>query len=113
MISVIMPVYNGEKFVAQALQSVQAQTVSDWELVAVNDGSQDGTQGILEGFARGDGRIRLLSQPNGGVSAARNTAMAAARGTEARLATLESLNKQGLLTPEEYEAKRAEILGEL
>ncbi len=39
--------------------------------------------------------------------------MAAARGTEARLATLESLNKQGLLTPEEYEAKRAEILGEL
>ena len=80
MISVIMPVYNGEKFVAQALQSVQAQTVSDWELVAVNDGSQDGTQGILEGFARGDGRIRLLSQPNGGVSVARNAAMAAARG---------------------------------
>ena len=80
MISVILPVYNGEAFVAQAIQSVQRQSVSDWELVAVNDGSQDGTLAILERFAARDGRIRVLSQPNGGVSAARNAAMAAARG---------------------------------
>lgn len=81
MISVILPVYNGEAFVARAIQSVQQQTAADWELVAVDDGSQDGTLVILEQFAAQDKRIRVLSQPNGGVSAARNSAMAAAQGT--------------------------------
>lgn len=81
MISVIIPVYNGEAFIAQALESLQKQTLSEWEAVVVNDGSVDGTQEILEHFAAKDSRVRILSQPNGGVSAARNAAMAAARGT--------------------------------
>lgn len=80
MISVILPVYNGEAFVGQAIQSVLDQTSPRWEMVIVNDGSRDGTQGVLEQFAARDSRIRILQQENAGVSAARNAAMAAARG---------------------------------
>ena len=80
MISVVMPVYNGEAFVARAVQSVLDQTSPRWEIVAVDDGSRDGTRAILERFAARDPRIRVLHQENAGVSAARNAAMAAARG---------------------------------
>lgn len=79
MISIIMPVYNGERFVADAIGSIMAQTVRDWELIVVNDGSTDGTQAVLERFA-GDPRIRLLRKENGGVSSARNAGIAAATG---------------------------------
>ena len=79
MFSVIIPVYNGEKFVADAIQSVLAQTVKDWELIVVNDGSRDGTQAVLGRFSD-DPRIHILQQANGGVSAARNAGIAAARG---------------------------------
>lgn len=80
MISVVMPVYNGEAFVARAVQSVLDQTSPRWEIVAVDDGSRDGTRAILEQFAARDPRIRVLHQENAGVSATRNAAMAAARG---------------------------------
>ena len=81
MISVVMPVYNGEAFVARAVQSVLDQTSPRWEIVAVDDGSRDGTRAILEQFAARDPRIRVVHQENAGVSAARNAAMAAARGS--------------------------------
>ena len=58
-ISVIIPVYNGGRFVAAAIDSVRAQTCDGWELVVVNDGSTDGTAAVLAGYA-GDGRIRVL-----------------------------------------------------
>ena len=79
MISIIMPVYNGERFVADAIGSILMQTIADWELIVVNDGSTDGTQAVLECFA-GDPRIRLLRKENGGVSSARNAGIAAATG---------------------------------
>lgn len=77
-ISVIMPVYNGEKYIAEAIASVRAQTLEDWELIVVNDGSTDQTVGIVEAF--GDARIRLFSQSNAGEAAARNTGLAVANG---------------------------------
>ena len=80
MISAIIPVYNGEKFILSAVECVLRQSYTDWELIIVNDGSTDGTAQLLAGLGD-DPRIRVIHQPNGGVSAARNTAVAAARGS--------------------------------
>lgn len=79
MFSVIMPVYNGEKFIETAIESVIAQTLSDWELIIVDDGSKDGTQNMLEKYSK-NGKIHIITQSNQGVSAARNHGMLAAKG---------------------------------
>ncbi len=77
-ISIIMPCYNVTAHLPVSVGSVLAQTFGDWELVAVDDGSSDGTLAWLQ--AQADKRIRPLTQPNQGVSAARNAGLAAARG---------------------------------
>lgn len=79
-ISVIIPVYNVEKFLPQALDSLLSQTFSDFEAVCVDDGSFDKSAEILAAYAGKDSRLRVISQKNQGVSAARNTALDAARG---------------------------------
>jgi teichuronic acid biosynthesis glycosyltransferase TuaG len=79
LVSVIMPVYNGERYVAQAIQSVLSQTYQQFELLVVNDGSTDGTEQIVKQFT--DPRIRYFVQKNAGVSAARNLALANKKGT--------------------------------
>ena len=66
-ISVIVPVYNGEKYLLECLQSIQKQTFSDWECICVDDGSKDESLSILQGIAQKDARFRVISQPNGGV----------------------------------------------
>ena len=71
-ISIVIPAFNAETYLRQTLDSVRAQTVADWELCIVNDGSADGTAEIAGQYAAGDPRICLVSQPNAGVSAARN-----------------------------------------
>ena len=71
-VSVIIPVYNSEKYLAQTLASVQAQTCGAWELIAIDDGSKDSSARIVRDFAGRDTRIRLVQQSNGGVAAARN-----------------------------------------
>jgi glycosyltransferase involved in cell wall biosynthesis len=71
-ISIIVPAYNAEKYLAITLDSVLAQTFSCWELLIVNDGSADSTTAIAGRYAQSDPRIRLISQPNSGVSTARN-----------------------------------------
>jgi glycosyltransferase involved in cell wall biosynthesis len=78
LVSVILPVYNGEKYIAQAIQSVLKQTYQQIELLIVNDGSTDGTERIVKQFA--DPLIRYFTQKNAGVSAARNTALAHMKG---------------------------------
>ena len=77
-ISVIMPAYNVGPFIGVALHSVLVQSLPDWELLVVDDGSTDGTADIVAAFP--DPRIRLIRQENAGVSAARGRAMAAACG---------------------------------
>ncbi len=79
-VSVLLPVHDAAGTVARAVASIQRQTRADWELVAVDDGSTDGSRGILEGAARADRRIRVIPQPHGGIVEALNTAVAAARG---------------------------------
>jgi hypothetical protein len=76
-----MPVYNSEAFLSEALVSIQQQTFVDWELVAVDDGSQDTSGSVLETFAAADRRIRILAnKTNTGVSAALNRGWREARG---------------------------------
>src|SRR5262245_46360619 len=79
LISVIMAVYNHEAFLRPAVESVLAQTFSDWELILINNGSTDGSPAIVDEFARRDSRIRPSHQSNLGSAAARNRGNALAR----------------------------------
>jgi glycosyltransferase involved in cell wall biosynthesis len=76
--SVIMPLYNHETYVKQAIESVLAQTFHDWELIVCDDGSTDGSFEIVAEFK--DPRINLLSKPNGGCASALNACITRARG---------------------------------
>ncbi len=78
LVSVILPSYNGELFIRRAIRSVLSQDHHDLELLVVNDGSTDSTPAIVQEWT--DPRIRLIHRSNGGVAAARNTGVAAARG---------------------------------
>lgn len=79
-ISVIIPVYNVEKYLAECLTSVVNQTFKDIEIICVNDGSTDNSPKILEEFAQKDSRIKIINQENQGLSAARNTGLDVATG---------------------------------
>ena len=79
-ISVIVPVYNVEKFLPQCLDSILAQTLTDLEIICVNDGSPDNSLKILEEYAKKDKRIVIINQKNAGLSSARNTGIKAATG---------------------------------
>ena len=82
LISVVMPVYNGASTLGRALRSVASQTFRDWEVVAVDDGSNDGSADILRRWAAEDRRIRVFRLDNNrGVSAARNFAIQNVRGS--------------------------------
>jgi len=80
LLSVLMPVRNGAATLAEALDSLAAQTIPQWEMVAVDDGSSDGTWDILSAAAQGDPRIRVFRQQHLGVSAALQHACREARG---------------------------------
>lgn len=76
LVSVIMPAYNAEKYIAEAIQSVISQTYTNWELFVLDDCSTDGTAEIAEGFANADSRIHLLQNPqNMGVARTRNLSL--------------------------------------
>ncbi|MDE6703642.1 MAG: glycosyltransferase [Muribaculaceae bacterium] len=79
-ISIITPVYNAEKYLRQAIESVMAQTFQDWELILVDDGSTDKSNEICREYAIKDRRIRIIEKANGGVSCARNTALDVSEG---------------------------------
>ena len=78
-ISVVMPAYNEAALLPAALDSVQRQSLADFECIIVDDGSTDATPQILAGYAARDPRFRVVTQPNGGISRALNAGLAAAR----------------------------------
>jgi len=80
LISIVIPAYNAAAFIAKTLDTILAQTYQNFEVVIINDGSKDNTLEIIEAYAEKDSRIRVFSQENGGVSAARNTALTKIRG---------------------------------
>jgi glycosyltransferase involved in cell wall biosynthesis len=78
MVSVVMPAYNAARYIEEAVRSVLSQGWSNLEVVVVNDGSKDGTAAVVRAIA--DPRVRVIDQPNGGVSSARNAGIEEARG---------------------------------
>lgn len=79
-ISIIVPVYNVEAYLSECLHSVVNQTFRDMEIILVDDGSTDRSLEIMREFAEKDSRIKIITQPNSGVSEARNTGIRAASG---------------------------------
>ena len=79
-ISIIIPVYNAEKYLEKCLQSVKEQTFSNFEVLCVNDGSKDDSVKIVEKFVQEDARFYLITQENQGASAARNNGLKHAQG---------------------------------
>ncbi len=79
-VSVLLPVWNGEAFLEQAMESILRQTLSSFELIVIDDGSTDASVQIAEKFARGDNRVRVLRRAHQGLSAALNAGIATARG---------------------------------
>lgn len=79
-VSVIMPCHNGERFLAEAVASVQAQTLTDWELLVVDNQSSDGSWALAQSLAAADPRIVALQCASPGAAPARNAALARARG---------------------------------
>ena len=80
VVSVIVPCYQSGATVERTLRSIQQQTFRDWELIAVDDGSQDDTLSVLHRLAAKEPRMRVIHQANGGVSSARNAGQDAAAG---------------------------------
>ncbi|MBR4631854.1 MAG: glycosyltransferase [Elusimicrobia bacterium] len=72
-VSIIVPVYNVEKYLPQCLDSILKQTFTDFECICVNDGSPDNSLAILQEYAKKDDRIKIISQENKGLAGARNT----------------------------------------
>ena len=75
-----MPVYNGERYLAEAVESILAQTYRDFEFIVIDDGSKDGSRSILESFAARDPRMKVVSRPNTGIIGALNEGLGLARG---------------------------------
>lgn len=81
LISVVVPVYKVEKFIHECVDSVIAQTYKNLEIILVDDGSPDSCPAICDEYAEKDGRIKVIHQQNGGLSAARNSGIKIARGS--------------------------------
>lgn len=79
-ISIIVPVYNCEKYISNCINSILEQSFKDFELILVDDGSSDRSFEICESFAKKDNRVRAIHQPNSGVSRARNRGLDEAKG---------------------------------
>jgi GT2 family glycosyltransferase len=104
VVSVVTPAYNAARYLPETVDSVLAQTCSDLELILVDDGSTDDTLTVARRLAARDGRVQVVATPNGGPAAARNTALATARGEFIAL-----LDSDDLISPQ-YLAKQIAVL---
>lgn len=103
-VSIVIPAYQAEKYLRATLESVKAQTYSDFEVIIVNDGSRDGTGNLADEFASKDLRFRHIFQKNQGVSAARNTGYGHSNGEY-----LAFLDADDIWLPDNLESKVAEL----
>ncbi|HJS22787.1 MAG TPA: glycosyltransferase family A protein [Pyrinomonadaceae bacterium] len=101
LISVIMPAHNAEKYIAASIESVLAQTYSNWELIVVDDGSTDSTATVVQEFVKRDPRIKYKFQENGRLGKARNTAIRNSTGP-----LIAFLDSDDLWMPGKLEAQR-------
>jgi CDP-glycerol glycerophosphotransferase len=96
-ISVIVPFYNVEAYLAECLDSILEQDFEDFEVLLVDDGSPDGSREIAERYAARDGRLRVITRENGGLGAARNTGVREARGRHLTFVDSDDLLAPGAL----------------
>lgn len=92
-----MAVYNAAPYLREAIGSIRAQSLRDWELICVDDGSTDESRRILEEFARGDSRLRVVSRKNTGPAGARNEALALARAPLVAIMDADDISLPGRL----------------
>ena len=104
IISVILPIFNGEKYLHEAIDSILCQTFDNFELIVINDGSSDGTQEIIEEYARLDSRVVLVSRENKGLVASLNEGIGKARGS-----WIARMDQDDIAHPERFE-KQLEAL---
>lgn len=97
-ISVIIPVYNAEKYIANSLDSVLSQNFSDLEIICINDGSTDKSREILEQYQERDGRVKVISQKNSGGSAARNKGIEKSTGEYIMFLDSDDLYAKGIIS---------------
>ena len=97
-ISIILPVYNGEKTIMRCLDSVVKQTFASWECIIINDGSTDDTGELLEAYARAHAGVKIITSANGGVSKAQNLGLKIACGN-----AITFLDADDVLAPEALE----------
>lgn len=95
VISCVMPVYNAEKYLSAAVESILSQNYPYFELILVDDGSTDSSPALCGEFSRKDDRVKLLSRPNGGAAAARNAGLAAATGRYLTFVDADDILKPG------------------
>lgn len=107
-VSVIIPVYNSEDYVSDAIESVLSQDLDEFELILVDDGSVDSSGAICDSYAKRDSRVRTFHQPNGGMCAARNYAMSVARGEYIAFADNDDVMLPGCLRTNYHLAKQYE-----
>ena len=98
LLSIIVPVYKVESYLARCVDSILAQTVSDFELILVDDGSPDRCGAICDEYAARDPRVRVIHKENGGLSSARNAGIDIARGQ-----WLGFVDSDDWITPDCYE----------
>lgn len=114
-ISIIVPIYNAEKYLERCINSILAQTFTDFELILINDGSTDQCEEIIDKYARIDQRIVAIHQKNSGVSAARNAGIRAAKGKYIGFVdaddTIEPMMYQKLYESVEYECADIAMVG--
>ena len=101
-ISVVIPAYNAEHTILDTIKSVQQQTFSDYEIIVINDGSEDRTLELVEQVE--DSRVKVFSYSNGGLSTARNRGIARATGEY-----ITFLDADDLWTPDKLEAQLAAL----
>ena len=99
LLSIIVPVYKVENYLPKCMDSILAQTFTDFELILVDDGSPDNCPALCDAAAEKDARIRVIHQKNGGLSAARNAGLDAARGV-----WIGFVDSDDYIAPEMYEA---------
>lgn len=97
LVSVITPCYNGQKYIAETIESVLAQTYEKWEMIIIDDGSKDNSLQIIEKYADKDNRIKFFKQKNAGSSVARNTGITHAKGQYIALLDADDLWRPGFL----------------
>lgn len=100
-----MPAYNAEKYIAESIGSVIAQTYTNWELIVVDDGSTDNTSGIVKAFSANNSRIKYIYQPNQQMGKARNTGLHNCNGT-----LVAFLDSDDIWVPDKLEIQVASII---